>query len=656
MEALEKLGYPAVEPELIVPSKPDLGDLSCAVALKLARELKRAPVGIAEDLAASMNAASGSWRLISAVSAHESGYINFRLNWGAFIHGTLSEARKGLGTFGPGGKNISIEHTNVNPNKALHIGHARNLVLGDSLVRIMKKLGNDVQTLNYMDDSGAQVADVIVGLKFIGYSDEPPAGVKFDVYCGDTVYTGVNRTYEKDPALKEKQRLVLQEIEHGDGEIHDYAHKIVLRILADQLKTCWRLGARYDLLNWESHILATGMWKDSLEKMKERGLAVFETEGENKGCWVLKDEGLGDEKVLVRSDGTAVYVAKDIPYAAWKIGLVADPFRYAVYPGQPGGRILWTTTLGDGQKEHPRFGAADLAISVIDARQDRLQQIVEQGPREDGRQGERALRAQGLRGRRPLEAVGRVTGHRDRRQEFVHMAGRKGAYINTDTVLESLKKKAFEETRKRNPEETDVVGGERRREDGHRGLQVRAAQAGPGQDNRVRHRVVPGAAGRDGTVPPLQLRQGEADTGEGRDEAVDHEGDRVQAGQPEGDGDGQGALHLRQGGHRGGGLPEPEGGSPLLAQDLRPLQRVLRGGPGQPRAGRGAQGRQARARRGVLRDAEGFAGPDRHRDPRDGLGLGRDQDSGPRHGRDPARGEEQLGEDTPSLRDDRGRA
>jgi arginyl-tRNA synthetase len=449
-EALRVRGLPDAPLELLVPNKPGLGDLSCAVALKLARELKRPPYEIAQELAASISARKPR-ELIGSVSAHPSGYLNFTLDWGAFAYATLTEARGGIGTLSLESRSVLIEHTNVNPNKALHIGHARNLVLGDSLVRIMKKLGNTVQTLNYIDDSGAQVADVIVGLRFLGFSDQAPAGVKFDTYCGDTVYTGVNKMYEKDPALREKQKLVLQEIEHGEGEIAEYAQRIVLQILAGQLTTCWRLGARYDLLNWESHVLKTGMWRRLLEEMKSKGIAVFETEGKNKGCWVLRDEELGDEKVLVRSDGTAVYVAKDIPYAAWKIGLVDDPFSYEIYQGQPD-RTLWTTTTGEGVAEHPSFGAAELAISVIDVRQNRLQQIVSRVlERMEGRESERYVH----RGyevvalsRKSAESLGMETD-----KEFVHMQGRKGAYINVDTVLEALHKKALDETVKRNPQE-----------------------------------------------------------------------------------------------------------------------------------------------------------------------------------------------------------
>jgi arginyl-tRNA synthetase len=454
MAALEESGYAHPQLELLVPNKEGQGDLSCAVALRLAREARKPPVAIAEDVARAISART-DLRLIMSVSAHPSGYLNFTLNWSRFANEAVSEARRGVGTLGIENKNVLIEHTNVNPNKSLHIGHARNLVLGDSLARILRKLGNSMQVLNYIDDSGAQVADVIVGMMFLGFSDRAPEGMKFDTYAGDTVYIAVNKRYESEPALKEKQRLVLQEIEKGEGEISDYAHGIVLRILADQLKTCWRLGARYDLLNWESHILKTGMWGRLFEELKRKGVAIYETEGENAGCWVIKDEELGDEKVLVRSDGTAVYVSKDIPYAAWKIGLVEDPFRYEVYPNQPGGSQLWTTTSGPGETEHPRFGGADLAISVIDTRQSRLQKIVSRVlERTEGKESERYLhRAYEVvaLSKKSAESLGF-----DTEKEFVHMQGRKGVYINVDVVLEALRRKAAVETRQRSPEATEA--------------------------------------------------------------------------------------------------------------------------------------------------------------------------------------------------------
>lgn len=464
LAAAEARGYKLAEVELLRPPNPGLGDVSSPVGLRLAREARKAPGAIAQEIAQTVGESAKSWRLIGGVEAHASGYVNFRTNWGLFAYELLESILRPAGgvlRFDPPGgrKRVAIEHTNVNPNKALHIGHARNLVLGDSLVRALKRLGHDVQTLNYIDDSGSQVADVIVGLKFLNLSDKAPEGVKFDAYCGDVVYTKVNQVYERDPSLKEKQRLVLKEIEKGSGEISEYAERIVSQILAAQLETCWRLGARYDLLNWESHILRTGMWKDVFEELKAKGIAVLETEGENAGCWVVKDKELGDDKVLVRSDGTVVYVAKDIPYAAWKIGLVKDRFSYRVYGTQPDGSSLWSTTSKPPGAEarapsHPKFGGADLAISVIDSKQSRLQQVVSRVlERMEGKENERYLhRAYEVvaLSKRSAESLGMAV-----EKEFVHMQGRKGIYINVDTVLDALKNKSVEETKKRNPDRSD---------------------------------------------------------------------------------------------------------------------------------------------------------------------------------------------------------
>jgi arginyl-tRNA synthetase len=452
LSASKRLGYDLAQVELLRPPNPDLGDLSSPVGLRLARETKKPPAAIAKEFADAMAGTKG--HLIAKVEAHPSGYVNFTLDWAVFaselLVSLLSEEPISLAPLEEG-KRVAIEHTNVNPNKALHVGHARNLVLGDSLVRTMKRLGNEVQTLNYIDDSGAQVADVIVGLRYLGFSDEAPKGVKFDAYCGDTVYTKVNQMYERDPSLKNKQRLVLQEIEKGKGEVSEYAEKIVGRILAAQLETCWRLGARYDLLNWESHILRTGMWREVFEELKRKGIAVLETEGENAGCWVVKDPELGEDKVLVRSDGTVLYVAKDIPYAAWKIGLAKDHFSYKTYGEQPDGSELWTTTPSKGAARHPKFGSAEVAISVIDSKQSRLQKVVSRVlERLEGGQSERYLhRAYEVvaLSRKAAESLGL-----DVEKEFVHMQGRKGIYINVDTVLKALKEKATQETRKRNPD------------------------------------------------------------------------------------------------------------------------------------------------------------------------------------------------------------
>ena len=447
----EALGYDSVGVEVALPPNPSYGDLSSAAPLRIATKLGVKPSEVALKLADRMMNRLAHYRYVGSVAAHQGGYLNFTLNYERFALDSIAEVLENdtIGSSPSNEQRVAIEHTNVNPNKALHIGHARNLVLGDSLTRVMRHLGYSVQALNYIDDSGAQVADIIVGFRFLGLSDQPPPGVKFDVYCGDSVYTKVNKEYATNPALKEKQSLILREVEKGEGDLATYTREIVRRILADQLATCWRLGASYDLLNWESQLVHSGMWEGIFAEMKKRGDVMFETEGENKGCWVIPDPETGEQKVVVRSDGTVVYVAKDIPYAAWKLGIVEDPFHYEVYAEtQPGGGRLYSTTLGGGP-EKVHFGGADLAISVIDTRQSYLQRIVGK-VLENLREGagkrylHRGYEVVAL-SRKTAGALGFDIG-----KDFAHMSGRKGLYVNVDAVLDALRKRAKEETRKRN--------------------------------------------------------------------------------------------------------------------------------------------------------------------------------------------------------------
>jgi arginyl-tRNA synthetase len=453
-ESCRDAGYKDAEIEVSFPPNDAYGDLASAVPIRIATQTGGKPGDIAVAIASKAMEHAKKSKYIGSVSPHPGGYVNFSLNRARFISDSITDISRGdLGAVHEPGERIAIEHTNVNPNKALHIGHARNLVLGDSLVRVLRYLGHKVQALNYVDDSGAQVADIIVGFKFLGMPDEAPPGVKYDVYCGDSVYTKVNQEYAKNPQLKEKQSLVLKEIESGGGEIAEYTRGIVKRILQAQLSTCWRMGASYDLLNWESQLVHSKMWEMIFDSLKKTGYVRFQDQGENEGCWVIPDPETGQEKVVVRSDGTIVYVAKDIPYAAWKIGLVDDPFGYEVFDSaQPGG-ILYSTTLS-GKKSNVHFGGAQLAVSFIDTRQSYLQRIVAKVLDElhegaSRRYLHRSYEVVSL-SKKTAAAIGfEIEG------EFAHMSGRKGLYVNVDTMLEKLKEKAKVETRKRNLSEPE---------------------------------------------------------------------------------------------------------------------------------------------------------------------------------------------------------
>ena len=312
----------------VEPAKPGFGDASSNISYLLAKQLKKSPKEIAEMLSAKYSDCTST--LVLKSEAHPSGYLNFYANWDKLNQLILSESY--LETCGDvdigNDSTIVVEHTSVNPNKALHIGHIRNIIIGDTVSRILKKAKYKVNVLNYIDDSGLQVADIIVGFKHFGYNQEPPNGKKFDHYCGDDVYVKTTEKYDSDSSLEEIRKNVLKELEDGDSETAKFADKITRKVLAGQLETCWNMDVTYDCLNFESQIIRSGLWSQIFEKLKEMNLVEYEKEGKNSGCWVIRGEGKEEDKVIVRSNGTATYIAKDIPYAAWKLGLLEDPFNY----------------------------------------------------------------------------------------------------------------------------------------------------------------------------------------------------------------------------------------------------------------------------------------------------------------------------------------
>ena len=390
--------------------------------------------------------------LVSKVEPHQSGYLNFYANNASLNRLVITATQDAnYGTVDIGKKSkVIVEHTSVNPNKALHIGHVRNVVIGDTIARILTKANHDVVVLNYVDDSGLQVADIIVGFKHLGFSETPPAGQKFDNYCGDEVYVKTTEQYVQNKSLEEIRNNILKELEDGRSEIAKFGKSITNRVLAEQLKTCWRLGAYYDCLNFESEIVRSHLWPDIFEKLKKMNLIKYETEGKNAGCWVIlsKDE----DKVLVRSNGTATYIAKDIPYAAWKLGLVDDPFYYRKYVVQKNNRVLWQTTLEENSDSKQHF-RSNMVVTVIDSRQARLQNIItELISKFDSSQ--KSYLHLGYESVTLSADTANVLGI-DTKGKNTQMSGRKGLYVNADSILDMLEQKTMDETRKRNPDLPD---------------------------------------------------------------------------------------------------------------------------------------------------------------------------------------------------------
>ena len=434
----------------VEPAKPGFGDVSSNVSFLLAKQLKKSPQEIAQLI--SEHYEQSHHALVSKSEAHPSGYLNFFANWEKLSQLILSESD--LDTFGfvEIGKQstIVVEHTSVNPNKALHIGHIRNIIIGDTVSRILRKADYKVNVLNYIDDSGLQVADILVGFTHFGFDQEPPNGKKFDHYCGDDVYVKTTQKYEEDSSLEEIRKNVLKELEDGTSETAKFADTVTRKVLANQLETCWNLSVTYDCLNFESQIIRSGMWSKIFEKLKEMKLVEFENEGKNEGCWVIRGDGKEEDKVIVRSNGTATYIAKDIPYAAWKLGLLDDPFHYEKYPiEQPNNQKLWQTTLNDSDSTENNF-TGQKVITVIDSRQDRLQKIITElmakfksVPDAYVHLGYESVTLSSD----TAKTLGIVT---DGKQ--AQMSGRKGLYVSADSVYDLLKEKTIQETTQRHPE------------------------------------------------------------------------------------------------------------------------------------------------------------------------------------------------------------
>ena len=434
----------------VEPAKPGFGDVSSNISFLLAKQLKKSPRDIAQLF--SENYEKSHNTLVLKSEAHPSGYLNFFANWEKLNQLILSESN--LDTFGfvELGKQstIVVEHTSVNPNKALHIGHIRNIIIGDTVSRILRKADYKVNVLNYVDDSGLQVADILVGFTHLGFNQEPPDGKKFDHYCGDDVYVKTTQKYEEDSSLEEIRKNVLKDLEDESSETAKLADIVTRKVLSNQLETCWNLSVYYDCLNFESQIIRSGLWTGIFEKLKEMKLVEFENDGKNAGCWVIRGDGKEEDKIVVRSNGTATYIAKDIPYAAWKLGLLDDPFYYEKYPkDQPNSQKLFQTTLNSGDATKENFSGSKV-ITVIDSRQARLQKIITElmgkfksVPDAYVHLGyESVTLSSDTANTLGLETDGKQT----------QMSGRKGLYVSADSVYDLLKERTIQETTKRHPE------------------------------------------------------------------------------------------------------------------------------------------------------------------------------------------------------------
>lgn len=448
------------------PPNLGMGEIATPVAFELAKRLRRAPRQIAKEIADELGGIAG----VARVETAGAGYVNFFFDRAAFFADTVAGANRGPDAAAPGAPKAIVEHTNINPNKAAHIGHLRNAVLGDTFVRLLRRAGRRVEVQNYIDNTGVQVADVVVGFQHIEGKSAADvralaAGPRFDYVCWD-LYARVTQFYEEDKTRLALRGETLAAIEEGHGPAAELAEVVSVAIALCHLRTMDRLGVKYDVLPRESEILRLKFWEAAFERLKRNGAIHMAEAGKNAGCWVMNlsvaeggPEGDGDDdaKVIVRSNGTVTYVGKDIAYQLWKFGLLDRDFGYRRFFTYPDGYVLWTSAADGAESDAPPFGHGADVFNVIDTRQSYLQNIVVAGLRALGFESEASRSVHfsyeivALTPRCASE-MGYTLSEEDARKPYVEVSGRKGLGVKADDLLDRLEAATLAEVDSRQPD------------------------------------------------------------------------------------------------------------------------------------------------------------------------------------------------------------
>jgi arginyl-tRNA synthetase len=457
-------------PKIVIEQPPriELGEYALPLAFELAKKLRKPPRKIAEEIVAGIGPIDGFERLELAGA----GYINARLNRAALASALAADERPKVDI--PPGK-VLVEHSSINPNKAAHIGHLRNAILGDTFVRLLHFAGREVDVQNYIDNTGVQVADVVVGFLRLEKKsrDEIEALTcqpRFDYFCWD-LYAQVSRWYEQDKQNRDARHQVLHALEEGENETALIADLISIAVLRRHLETMDRLDIEYDFLPRESEILHLHFWDAAFTKLKDSGVLTFETEGKNKGCWVMRrgkapakdaenpEIAEEDQKVIVRSNGTVGYVGKDIAYHLWKFGLLGRDFGYRKFYRYPNGHECWISTT-NGEPDHPHFGDVAEIYNVIDARQAEAQNTVVEALRGLGYNEQAdhythfSYEMVALTPRCAAE-LGYELSEEDKARSYIEVSGRKGFGVKADDLIDTLIASAKKEVDPRHPQLSD---------------------------------------------------------------------------------------------------------------------------------------------------------------------------------------------------------
>jgi len=437
-------------PNIVIeqPPKVEMGEYALPLAFELAKKLRKAPRKIAEEIVNGIGPVPG----FDKPEVAGAGYINARVKRSEMALALAQDEQRKVEV--AQGK-VLVEHSSINPNKAAHIGHLRNAVLGDTFVRLLLFAGREVDVQNYIDNTGVQVADVVVG--FVHLEKKSRAEIeqlirqeRFDYYCWE-LYARVSQWYEQDKANLKARAEALHAIEAGNSETAAIADLISVAVLKRHLETMDRLDIEYDFLPRESEILHLHFWDAAFQKLKDAGVLVYETEGKNKGCWIMRRAGTTsegdsiaeeDQKVIVRSNGTVGYVGKDIAYHMWKFGLLGKDFGYCKFYRYPNGHQCWISST-DGEPEHPHFGDVSEIYNVIDARQSEAQNTVVEALKELGYTEQAnhythfSYEMVALTPRCAAE-LGYEISEEDKTRSYIEVSGRKGFGVKADDLLDRL--------------------------------------------------------------------------------------------------------------------------------------------------------------------------------------------------------------------------
>ncbi len=472
--------YPGASlPRVVIeqPPKVELGDFAIPL-FPFAKPLRTAPLKIAEAIRNEIAPIEG----IAEMQVAAPGYLNVRVDR-AWMAAALAADQKPVSDKSVG--KILVEHTSINPNKAAHIGHLRNAILGDTFVRLLRFADREVDVQNYIDNTGVQVADVVVGFTHIEKKSRAEIETlahepRFDYYCWD-LYARVSQWYEQDKEHLQARRETLHAIEDPASETAAIAELISTAVLRRHLETMDRLDIEYDFLPRESEILHLHFWDAAFTKLKDAGVLTFESEGKNKGCWVMRRAGTAstaqntenieepdtisedDQKVIVRSNGTVGYVGKDIAYHMWKFGLLGRDFGYRKFYRYPNQHDCWISAT-EGEKNHPHFGDVAEIYNVIDARQSEAQNTVIEALRGLGHNEAAdhythfSYEMVALTPRCAAE-LGYTLSEEDKTRSYIEVSGRKGFGVKADDLLDQLIVSAKNEVDSRHPQLSDAERG-----------------------------------------------------------------------------------------------------------------------------------------------------------------------------------------------------